>query len=144
MYPIGEKLGPSAQRPTIFGMTTSAERRRRRSHDTLKALHLQLDACRRAGELDGMVLSDQDGLLLAATGDPEACDEIAAQLPLIGQRVSEFEGVLLSAENGWRVRMRRFRVGRSELYLAAIGGAATTSERELGRGIGGATRILAA
>src|SRR5262245_50820945 len=86
-----ELLGPPTRRPTIFGM--SSERRRRRSKDPLQALHLQLDACRRAAALDGMVLSDEDGLLLAATGDRDACDEVAARLPLIGRRSPAFEGV---------------------------------------------------
>jgi hypothetical protein len=124
-------------------MTSKTNRRSHRSHDTLEALHLQLDACRKDAELDGMVLSDEDGLTLAATGDAVACDEIAARLPLIGRKVSDFEGVLLSAENGWRVRMRRFIVAGTELYLCAIGGS-EQRDAELGRGVGGAARILAA
>lgn len=123
---------------------SSSDRRYRRSADILEALRLQLDSCRRAADLEGMVLSDEDGLTLAATGNREACDEIAARLPIIGQRVGEFEGVLLSAENGWRVRMLRFQVGQSRFYLAAVGNGNTRRERELGRGVGGALRILAA
>lgn len=125
-------------------MRTPRERRSRRSHDTLEALHLQLETCRRAAGLDGMVLSDQDGLMLARAGDTDACDEVGARLPLLGQRTAEFEGVLLSAESGWRVRMRRFQVGASELYLAAIGGDEGRRESELGRATGAAQRILAA
>jgi hypothetical protein len=125
-------------------MNTTAERRRRRSRDTLHALQLQLDASRRAGCLDAMVLSDGDGLLLASTGDREACAEVAARLPIIGRRVGEFEGTLLSAGKNLRVRMRRFFVGTAELYIAAVGGGGESGERALGGSIGGASRILAA
>jgi hypothetical protein len=137
------KVGPAGAASYDFSMPTR-ERRKSRSPFTLEALRLQLEACRRAAELDGMVVSDEDGLLIAAAGDAEACDEIAARLPLIGQRTEEFHGVLLSAENGWKVQMRRFQVGTSELYLAAIGGEEQRRKRVFKRAVGGAARILAA
>jgi hypothetical protein len=117
------------------------ERRRRRSDEPLKALELQLEACRETALLDAMVLSDADGLVLAAAGDRQACDEIAVQLPVIGRRVGEFQGILLSAEHAMRVHMRRFRVGLSELYVATIGGG--SNDAALERCLGGAARILA-
>jgi hypothetical protein len=125
-------------------MRAPPDRRHRRSHDPIEALTLQLEACRRAAGLDGMVLSDADGLCLAAAGDRAACDEIAAQLPLIGQKIAAFEGVLLSDGAGWAVGVRRFAAASGELYLAAIGGSSIERDRELGRGLDGAARILAA
>jgi hypothetical protein len=123
-----------------FRMST-AERRRHRSDHPLEALELQLEACRQAGDVDGMVLSDGDGLLLAAVGNRAVCDEIAVQLPQIGRRVGEFRGVLLSAERALRVHMRRFRVGVSDLYIAVIGSGERDSQT-LAHGLGGASRIL--
>lgn len=125
-------------------MRPTRERRRRRSHDTLEALTLQLEACRKAARLDGMVLADADGLLLAAAGDRAACDEIAAHLPLIGQKVGHFEGTLLGPDHGWSIHMRRFKVGPAELYAAAIGAKDEGTDEIVNRGIGGAARILAA
>jgi hypothetical protein len=136
-------LGPPPGASYDFSMSTTAERRRRRSRDTIRALELQLDASRRAGALEAMVLSDGDGLLLASTGDREACQEVAARLPIIGRRVAQFEGTLLSAGKSLRVRMRRFVVGTCELYIAAVGGGGESGERAIGGSIGGATRILA-
>ncbi len=119
------------------------ERRKRRSENTTKALKYQLDACRRQAALEGMVLSDESGVCLAQSGNAESCDEVAARLPLMGSKVRNFEGVLYSADRGWEVRMRRFRVFGAELYVAAIGGNANHRRSQLAHSIGGLSRILA-
>ncbi len=118
------------------------ERRRRRSENTTLALHYQLDSGRKAARLDGLVLSDADGFCLASSGDPEACQEVAARLPFIGRKVPEFEGVLLGSESGWRIRMKRMAVGGAELYLCAIGNHAPAGDKEMARTGGGVRRIL--
>ena len=118
------------------------ERRRRRSENTSLALHYQLDSGRKAARLDGLVLSDEDGFCLASSGDPEACQEVAARLPFIGRKVPEFEGVLLGTESGWRIRMKRMAVGGTELYLCAIGNHTATHEHDMTRTSGGIRRIL--
>jgi hypothetical protein len=118
------------------------ERRRRRSENTTLALHYHLEAARRAARLDGLVLSDEDGFCLASSGDPEACQEVAAQLPFIGRKVRDFEGVLLGSEGGWRIRMHRFGVPGGELYLCAIGRGGGDQERHLARSRGAVRRIL--
>lgn len=118
------------------------ERRRRRSENTTLALHYQLDSGRKAARLDGLVLSDEDGFCLASSGDPEACQEVAARLPFIGRKVPEFEGVLLGTESGWRIRMKRMEVAGAELYLCAIGTQASMRDHEMHRTSGGIRRIL--
>ena len=118
------------------------ERRRRRSENTSLALHYQLDSGRKAARLDGLVLSDEDGFCLASSGDPEACQEVAARLPFIGRKVPEFEGVLLGTESGWRIRMKRMAVAGTELYLCAIGNQTATDEHDMTRTSGGVRRIL--
>ena len=118
------------------------ERRRRRSDNTTLALHYQLDSGRKAARLDGLVLSDADGFCLASSGDPEACQEVAARLPFIGRKVPEFEGVLLGTESGWRIHMKRMAVGGAELYLCAIGNHTPTGDKEMARTGGGVRRIL--
>ncbi len=118
------------------------ERRRRRSDNTTLALHYQLDSGRKAARLDGLVLSDEDGFCLASSGDPEACQEVAARLPFIGRKVPEFEGVLLGTESGWRIRMKRMAVAGAELYLCAIGSQTAAGAIEMTRMSGGVRRIL--
>jgi hypothetical protein len=123
-------------------MRIARERRQRRSDNTTLALHYQLDACRRAARLDGLILSDEDGFCLASSGDPRACHEVAARLPFIGRKVAEFEGVLLGTEGSWRICMHRFGVPGGDLYLCAIGTGGAERDRQLARSRGGVRRIL--
>lgn len=119
------------------------DRRKRRSNNTTRALRYQLDMCRRASMLEGMVLSDEHGICLAQSGNVAACDEVAARLPLMGQKVRDFAGVMYSAERRYQVRMRRFHVGQGELYVCAIGGRSDQRDRQVLRSITGVSRILA-
>jgi hypothetical protein len=123
-------------------MRIARERRQRRSDNTTLALHYQLDACRRAARLDGLILSDEDGFCLAASGDPQACHEVAAQLPFIGRKVRDFEGVLLGTDGRWRICMHRFGVPGGELFLCAIGPGGAERDRQLARSRGAVRRIL--
>ncbi|HTE51899.1 MAG TPA: hypothetical protein VK698_13685 [Kofleriaceae bacterium] len=123
-------------------MRIARERRHRRSDNTTLALHYQLDACRQAAKLEGLILSDEDGFCLATSGDPHACQEVAAQLPFIGRKVPDFEGVLLGTEGGWRIRMHRFGVPGGQLFLCAIGPGGTERERQLALSRGAVRRIL--
>ncbi len=118
------------------------DRRRRRSDNTTLALHYQLEEFRQTARLDGVVLSDEDGFCLASSGDPQACHEVAAQLPFIGRKVHEFEGVLLGSEGGWRICMHRFGVPGGELYLCAIGAGGAERDRQMARSRGAVRRIL--
>ena len=120
------------------------DRRVRRAHDVARALQFQLDSCRTGGRLDAMVVSDDTGLCLAATGERETCEEIAAGLPMLGQKAGDFDGVLLWNGGGGTVKVRRFRVAESELYVCAVGGEDRRARYELARSISGVTRILAA
>lgn len=119
------------------------DRRKRRSDLASVALSYQLEECCRTAQLEAMVLSDEAGLCLAQSGDPGSCEEIAARLPMVGRRVPEFDGVLFSPVRGFAVRMRRFVIGASELYMCAIGGRPDLRDREIDRSIAGALRILA-
>lgn len=117
------------------------ERRQHRSANTTRALCHQLNASLQSARLEGLVLTDDDGICLAAAGDDNACDEIAAQLPLMGRKVDEFEGVLFGPEQRWEIEMRRFDVEGANLYLCAIGGSASRKD-QLEHSIGGCSRIL--
>jgi len=120
------------------------ERRRRRGTTVTQSLRYQLAACCEDGRIDAMVVADHDGLPLAASGDPYACDEIAARMVLVGRRVRDFDGVLLGPSNRWDVQMTRVSVGDTELVVCAVGGTADARRHQLARGASGAARILAA
>lgn len=118
------------------------ERRSNRSSNTSKALLFQLQACREDSSLEAIVLSDEDGLCLAAAGDRDTCDEIAANLPFVGSKAPDFEGVLFSPSKAWKVGVRRFEVMGTELYLCVAGGKGPARDKELQRSLGGVARIL--
>ena len=120
----------------------NTERRNRRSGNTSEALHLQLDACREDSKLEAIVLSDEDGLCLAAAGDQDTCDELAANLPFVGSKAPNFEGVLFSPTKAWKVGVKRFEVMGTELYLCVAGGRGSARDKELMRSLGGVARIL--
>jgi hypothetical protein len=117
------------------------ERRHNRSANTTRALCHQLHASLEKADLTGFVLTDDGGVCLAAAGDSDACDEIAAHLPLMGRKVGEFEGVLYGPAVQWDVQMRRFEVEGTNLYLCAIGESDARNDQMM-RSIDGVARIL--
>ena len=119
------------------------DRRRRRSNDPFKALYFQIDTSRNRSELDAVILVDDDGLCIASSGDPEMCEEIAAHVALIGDRVPCFDGVLFSDATRWNIYMERLALSGSQLYVCAVGGSKAERTNEVIRSSNGATRILA-
>ncbi|MBI2892375.1 MAG: hypothetical protein HYY06_02405 [Deltaproteobacteria bacterium] len=120
------------------------ERRRRRTLDVALALRYQLDACRGTADMEALVVADEDGLCLAASGPAETCHEVAAVLPFLGGRRGDFRGTVLSARGGMRVLVRTVEFGASELYVCAVGGTEERRAGELERSVLGVSRILAA
>src|SRR5262249_34980434 len=74
-----ESLASSA----AMGKGAALERRRRRSDDTMTALHYQLASTRSEGHLDAVVLVDDTGCLVAGAGAWPMCEELAAYAPLL-------------------------------------------------------------
>ena len=56
-----------------------SERRNRRSADREVALRYQMEHVREQGNLEALVLSDADGLVLASAGDSSVCEELGAE-----------------------------------------------------------------
>jgi hypothetical protein len=124
-------------------MSYMNERRRHRSSSPSEALHLQLDACCQDGQVEAMVIADEEGLPLASYGNAEACDEIAARSAQVGRRVAEFSGTLLGSGQKWDLQMKRISVPGGELLVCAVGGSAAMRQRQVERSAAGAARILA-
>jgi hypothetical protein len=120
------------------------ERRLRRGSTVTQSLRFQLAACCEDGRIDAMVVADENGLPLAASGDPYACNEVAARMVLVGPRIREFNGVLFGSGHRWDVQMKKIDCEGSELLVCAVGGTAEQRQRQITRGAEGAVRILAA
>ena len=125
-------------------LTPPIERRRRRAATITQSLTYQLLACCEDGGMHAMVVADEDGLPLAASGDRQACDEVAATMVRVGSRTPAFSGTLFSAAQRWDVDMARVMVDGSPLLVWAVGGSAEQRQRQIARGAQGTLRILAA
>lgn len=122
----------------------TTERRRRRSDLITQALTYQLAACCEDGRMHAMVVADEDGLPLASSGDPGACDEIAASMAQVAARTGQFAGTLYRGGRRWEVEMTRIPVDGSHLVVCAAGGTAEQRGRQVARGAQGTRRILGA
>ncbi len=110
----------------------------------MQALRFQLLQCCEDGKIDAMIVVDGDGLPLASSGDTFACDEVAARMGLIGQRIDKFAGTLLGDGAKWDVQMLKIWIDDSEMLICAVGGNASQRDTQIARGAEGALRILAA
>ena len=120
----------------------TTERRQRRSELITQALTYQLNACCEDGRFHGMVVADQDGLPLAASGDTGTCDEVAATMALVAARTPAFSGTLYRGGRHWEVEMTKVSIEGSDLVVCAIGGTPEQRWRQIARGAQGARRIL--
>jgi hypothetical protein len=120
------------------------ERRHRRTEDVMEAIHFQLDACREDAGLTAMVVADEYGMCLAASGASPLCAEVAARLPILARKAGDFEGVLLGASGGMSVGVKRVRLDGTELFACVLGGDQSRHGGELRRAELSLRRILAA
>ncbi|HWO26007.1 MAG TPA: hypothetical protein VNO30_45075 [Kofleriaceae bacterium] len=120
------------------------DRRLRRGATVTQSLRFQLAACCEEGHIAAMVVADENGLPLASSGDPYACDEVAARMVLVGPRIREFNGVLFGSGHRWDVQMKKVDCQGAELLVCVVGGTAEARQRQITRGAEGAVRILAA
>ena len=124
--------------------STTPDRRRRRTELVTQALHYQLSACCEDGDMHAMVVADADGLPLAASGDRNTCDEVAATMVHVGARTNAFTGTLLRSGQRWDVEMTKVVVDGSPLLVCAVGGSPEQRARQIARGAQGTLRILGA
>lgn len=108
------------------------ERRRCRSEQSTTALRLLLAARCARGTFDALVISDDAGFAIAASGEPSFDAEgVAAVLPL-PDRLGDVDGL----------RVRPFSLHGSTLFVGAVGGHGFGDEAELRETILGVQRIL--
>jgi len=89
------------------------DRRKRRSRETLEAIHLQLEAVKERLGAASVWVADEDGLLLGAADGPLDSEALAAYTPLPGRLESypdEQMGVIAQMHelDGYQVVLREF------------------------------------
>ncbi len=124
----------------------NTDRRTRRSNDTRTALSYQLDRVRDEVGLDALVLADDAGLPLAASGDGQVCAELAALAPIAARQLPVPHG---SRFDSGFVHVRAVSFDGVELFLASCSDSiadvwSTRIETWLAEAQCGVTRILAA
>jgi len=95
------------------------DRRRRRSQDPYRALCLQLEHARSAGELDAMVLATDNGLLVAGAGERSVCEALGAIAPLLAS--PSFNGPVPGSLVGQRIGVRPLILDGETVYVASVG-----------------------
>ena len=120
------------------------ERRVRRSDVTDKAMAYQLEACVERAGLTAMVVSDDQGLLVAASPwERQRSETVAAMLPLVARGHDAASGLLDEGANKEQVLVSSFDADGVELYICAVGGFDEQAHREVARAKVGISRILA-
>jgi hypothetical protein len=112
-----------------------AERRSRRSDDTMTALHYQLAFARHEGGFEALVLADASGCVVAGAGAWPTCEMLAAYAPLFADRSGPPEA--------GPMEVQKLVIDGSEVLLCARGGSAAKVP-SMARAASGCRRILGA
>ena len=115
------------------------ERRTRRSTHRELALGFQLEHVKDRARLEALVLADDDGLAIAAAGDPAVCRELSAIAPLMAKSILGIPMPPLL--RGAEVAVRLVHVHGQPLYLASVGGG-VARDALLSHSMSGVKRIL--
>lgn len=115
------------------------ERRQRRSSDRFLALRYQLEHARERGGIEALVLSDEEGIIVASSGDASTCAELGAIAPLMAKSVMGMPMPPLL--RGAEVAIRPLEIYGQSLYLASVGGG-VARDAHLSTSRAGVKRIL--
>ena len=116
------------------------DRRVRRSNDRQVALRYQLEHTRSHGNLEALIVSDRDGLLLGAAGDAVMCEELGAVAPLMSR--APLGMMLPPLLSGADVAIRPLTLNGGQFYMASVGGGVARDALLKNSGFG-VQRILA-
>lgn len=133
--------------PPEAPLSSSGERRRRRSDDPITALHYQLAHTRSEARLEAVVLVDDTGCLVAGAGAWPLCEELAAFAPLLADRRAVGNTVVGSrlAAIEPEVFVRSLSLDGMDALLCGRGGEGDATRADLiARAADGCRRILAA
>ncbi len=118
------------------------ERRVNRSTQTHRALELQLVASAERAEFSSLTLSEQEGLLVAGTGEHGEVEEIAALSPHVVGEAQLWHGRVNTSFGDRIVTIIVVDTPDGPLYLSGVGGSVSHIVPELMLSSGGVSRIL--
>jgi hypothetical protein len=137
---MSNALAPDAHTSTSRPLEQQHERRQRRSHDPLVALHYHLAESRKRDALSAIVVADGQGIVVGGAGAWPICEEMAAYAPMLSAGSDgQLDGRARElAEHVW---VRSFRAGGDEVLLCGRGPRASADRVQ--SVIDGVARILA-
>jgi hypothetical protein len=117
------------------------DRRRRRSTNAAEALELALSCAARRGQLDAVLVVDEQGMLVAKSDTELDLTMLAAVTPIVGRG----KAVPRVRRNGEALDMSVdiVEVLGEVLYVAALGGTHKTRAREVAGSMAATRRIMA-
>ncbi len=118
------------------------ERRRNRSNDLAIALGLQLHYSVNRARFKSLVLSEELGLLVAAAGEPNELEELAALAPILAGERRYWQGVIETPSGRERVTVARVDTSFGTFYLSGVAGMASAILSELLQSGQGIARIV--
>lgn len=117
------------------------ERRRHRSNNAAEALELALSHAARRGQLEAVLLVDEQGMLVAKSDTALDLSMLAAVTPIVG-RGKAVPRVRRGGEP-LDLSVDTLELLGERLYVAALGGTYRTRAREVAGSIAAARRIMA-
>jgi len=118
------------------------ERRRNRSNDLNIALGLQLHYSAMRARFRSLVLSEELGLLVAAAGETDESEELAALAPVLAGERRYWQGVIKTATARRRVTVARVDTPLGTFFLSGVAGHASAILSELLQSGEGIARIV--
>ena len=120
--------------------TSLAERRTIRSSGTADALILALSAAANRGDMDAVLIADDDGMLVCNSVSRLDLAPVAAVVPIVARGRATARVRRAGQERELSVTSER--IGGELLHIAGLGGDADGRTRELRRAVDAARRIL--
>ncbi len=123
--------------------TNESNRRVNRSNDIQLALSFQLAEAARLAKFSSIALADDLGTVIAAAGNKEICEHMAAFSPILtASRAESWCGSITTDAGEVYASITPVMVGGSRLYLAAAGGKRAAAHTVLSESGYGVSRIL--
>jgi hypothetical protein len=122
--------------------TMQDERRRNRSNDLAVALGLQLHYSVLRAHFKSLVLSEELGLLVAAAGQRDDLEELAALAPLLAGNQRYWQGVVKIEAGNERITVARVETPFGTFFLSGVAGQASAILSELLQSGEGVARIV--
>ena len=121
----------------------TSDRRKNRSANAYVALGYQLMSSAQRAKFDVLVLADQQGLVVAQTGDTALGEEVAALSPILSANSKSWYGFIDTQKGKARLTVEPLQIQGRQLYLTASEGAsAALISQEMQMSQNGIHRIL--